>query len=122
MYVSYVYIMSYAIKLHVIKLHVNPRHSYQRCSQSIPDASLDTLSRYKPSHGRPAGVHHRTSGKRKTWDSSRGMALCQAQKVLPRYLISSLGSFGCGWHRLMPSNKACTTLGLHASAPLRIQA
>jgi hypothetical protein len=35
------------------------------------------------------------------------MAVCQAQKLLPKYLISSLGSFGCGWHSAMPSSSAC---------------
>ena len=41
------------------------------------------------------------------------MAVCHAQKVFPKNLISSLGSLGCGWHRLMPSSSACTTFGLH---------
>ena len=42
-----------------------------------------------------------------TWDSSRGMAVCQAQKFFPRNLISSLGSFGCGWHSATASSRAC---------------
>jgi hypothetical protein len=33
--------------------------------------------------------------------------MCQLLKDLPRNLISSGGILGCGWLRLMPSNKAC---------------
>mmetsp|Transcript_40151 Transcript_40151/g.119663 ORF Transcript_40151/g.119663 Transcript_40151/m.119663 type:complete len:256 (-) Transcript_40151:265-1032(-) len=46
-----------------------------------------------------------------TCDSSSGMATFHALNVLPRYLISSGGIFGCGWLRLMPSNMLCTTFG-----------
>ena len=41
--------------------------------------------------------------------------MCQALHVLPRNLMSSDGILGCGWLRLMPSSRACTTLGLFAA-------
>ncbi len=47
-----------------------------------------------------------TCGNSTTWDSNRGMAMCQALYVLPRNLMSSDGNLGCGWLRLMPSSKA----------------
>lgn len=53
----------------------------------------------------------RTVVKIMTCDSSSGMALCQAPKVLPRYLMSSLGSFGCGWHSVMASKSVCAARG-----------
>jgi len=34
--------------------------------------------------------------------------MCQAQKVFPRYLMSSEGILGCGWELEMPSIKHCT--------------
>lgn len=50
--------------------------------------------------------HLDSSGKMHTWLSSSGMEMYQALKFLPRNLISSGGSLGCGWQRLMPSRKA----------------
>ena len=49
-------------------------------------------------------------GNSMTCDSSSGMAMCQALKVLPKYLMSSDGILGCGWLSEIPSNSACTTL------------
>ena len=42
-----------------------------------------------------------------TWDSSSGMAMCQALYVFPRKRMSSDGIFGWGWLNEMPSNSAC---------------
>ncbi len=46
-------------------------------------------------------------GKSMTWDSSSGMAMCQALYVFPRKRMSSDGIFGWGWLNEMPSNSAC---------------
>lgn len=57
-------------------------------------------------------------GKSMTWDSSSGMAMCQALYVLPRKRMSSEGIFGCGWLSEMPSSSACRySESLHEAYP-----
>mmetsp|Transcript_5293 Transcript_5293/g.19059 ORF Transcript_5293/g.19059 Transcript_5293/m.19059 type:complete len:350 (+) Transcript_5293:4298-5347(+) len=83
-----------------------------RCRHRPTRTSCSPRRRYSSAS---ASKHRASCGYRTTWFSRSAIAMCHALYVFPRYLMSSLGIFGCGCDNDMPSRRAWTTFGRTAA-------
>lgn len=100
----------------VWEVEYEPKHSYTmtivneaRCSMLSREEGIEAHLDFQSPSARSSSLTARyrsakawkvrvSSGNRMTCDSSRGTPMCQAQWFLAMHLVSSAGSFGCGWH------------------------